>query len=250
MENEGIDFISYFQVDNPLVYCLDPAFIGLHQLEKSEMSSKAVEKSNADEKVGTFLKLSEKLHVVEYSDIPPYIAKEEKESGNLCYRLGSIAIHLINRTFIQKLTDEKKSKINRLKYHAALKPVDHIDDKGNYVNGKSPNALKAETFVFDALPLAQNPLVVEVNRGEEFAPVKNAHGTDSLESSHQLQVARAQKWLKEAGHKKESIKVEITPSFAPTLPHFIEHFTDASQLSQFSFFVIFCFLKTLSKNFQ
>ena len=33
---------------------------------------------------------------------------------------------------------------------------------------------------------------------------------------------------------KESIKVEITPSFAPTLPHFIEHFTDASQLSQFS----------------
>ena len=55
---------------------------------------------------------------------------------------------------------------------------------------------KAETFVFDALPLAQNPLVVEVNRGEEFAPVKNAHGTDSLESSHQLQVARAQKWLR------------------------------------------------------
>ena len=143
MENEGIDFISYFQVDNPLVYCLDPAFIGLHQLEKSEMSSKAVEKSNADEKVGTFLKLSEKLHVVEYSDIPPYIAKEEKESGNLCYRLGSIAIHLINRTFIENLTDEKKSKINRLKYHAALKPVDHIDDKGNYVNGKSPNALQS-----------------------------------------------------------------------------------------------------------
>ncbi|MEM9227813.1 MAG: UTP--glucose-1-phosphate uridylyltransferase, partial [Verrucomicrobiota bacterium] len=30
MEEAGIDAISYFQVDNPLVKCIDPAFIGFH----------------------------------------------------------------------------------------------------------------------------------------------------------------------------------------------------------------------------
>tara|TARA_B100002019_G_scaffold45312_1_gene38092 strand:- start:18586 stop:19998 length:1413 start_codon:yes stop_codon:yes gene_type:complete len=233
MENEGIEIISYFQVDNPLVYCLDPAFIGLHQMEKSEMSSKAVEKVNADEKVGTFLKLDDKLHVVEYSDIPKDMSIKQKEDGKLCYRLGSIAIHLINRTFIKSLTDEKESKNKRLKYHGAFKPVDHIDENGNHVIGKSPNALKAETFVFDALPLAQNPLVLEVNRGEEFAPIKNAQGIDSIESSQKLQVLRAKKWLKKTGYSVKSEKSEILSSFAPTWPHFMEHISNPSELTQF-----------------
>jgi len=42
MASEGIDTLSYFQVDNPLVRCVDPAFIGWHLLGGSEMSSKTV----------------------------------------------------------------------------------------------------------------------------------------------------------------------------------------------------------------
>ena len=106
---------------------------------------------------------------MEYSDIPLDISNEKKEDGKLSYRFGNIAIHIINRTFIEDLTNEKLSKDKRLKYHGALKPVDYIDEKGIYIRGSLPNAFKAETFVFDALPLAQNPLVIEVNRGEEFA---------------------------------------------------------------------------------
>ena len=102
-----------------------------------------------------------------------------------------------------------------------LKAVNYLDDDGSYIEAQSPNALKAETFVFDALPLARNPLIVEIDRGEEFAPIKNAHGTDSLESSQKLQTARARKWLQgELQHIPE--KVEIAPSFAPTRPHFVE----------------------------
>lgn len=85
-----------------------------------------------------------------------------------------------------------------------------------------PNALKAETFLFDALPLAQNPLVMEIERGEEFAPIKNAQGLDSLETSHKLQLLRAQKWLKNENYEEIPEKVEISPLFAPTWPHFSE----------------------------
>src|SRR3954468_11826082 len=45
MKREGIDTLSYFQVDNPLVRCIDPAFLGWHFLRESEMSSKMVLKA-------------------------------------------------------------------------------------------------------------------------------------------------------------------------------------------------------------
>ena len=42
MKSRGIEHLSYFQVDNPLVHCLDPLFLGLHDLTGSEMSSKTI----------------------------------------------------------------------------------------------------------------------------------------------------------------------------------------------------------------
>ena len=225
MEEEGIDFLSYFQIDNPLVYCIDPTFVGMHLSEKSEMSSKAVKKINSDEKVGTFLKLKGALHVVEYSDIPHDISTEKNSDGTLRFSFGSIAIHLINRTFIQKLCGETVRGGDRLTYHGALKPVSFTDETGNKVNPVKPNALKAETFVFDALPLAKNPLVVEIDRKEEFAPIKNAQGIDSFESSCKLQLSRARNWLREKQDFKIYEKIEIAPSFAPTRLHFQREFS-------------------------
>jgi UDP-N-acetylglucosamine/UDP-N-acetylgalactosamine diphosphorylase len=55
MAREGIDILSYFQVDNPLVRCIDPSFIGWHVVSGSEMSSKMIPKAYAAEKVGTLL---------------------------------------------------------------------------------------------------------------------------------------------------------------------------------------------------
>ena len=221
MQQEEIEYLSYFQVDNPLVYCIDPTFIGLHHARKSEMSSKAVQKVHANEKVGTFVNLNGKLNVVEYSDIPHELSSELAETGDLKYRLGSIAIHLLNRSFIEKIakTEEKQ---NRLHYHGALKSVSCLDREGKHQKPDSPNALKPETFIFDALPSAQNPLVLEIDRNEEFAPIKNPQGSDSLQSSHILQIQRNQKWLMEERFTEVPEKIEISPLCGPTRRHFTE----------------------------
>jgi len=45
MKRRGIEQLSYFQVDNPLVRILDPVFLGLHVSaadSSAEMSSKMV----------------------------------------------------------------------------------------------------------------------------------------------------------------------------------------------------------------
>ena len=41
IKRRGVELISYWQVDNPLIKIFDPLFIGLHVLDEAEMSSKA-----------------------------------------------------------------------------------------------------------------------------------------------------------------------------------------------------------------
>ena len=64
--------------------------------------------------------------------------------------------------------------------------------------------------------MAKNPLILEADRLEEFSPVKNRTGVDSLESSQADQVKRAKRWLANAGHAvKEDAIIEICPRAFP-----------------------------------
>ena len=52
MQSRGVTIISYFQIDNPLAVVADPTFIGYHDLESAEMSTKVIPKRDRSEKVG------------------------------------------------------------------------------------------------------------------------------------------------------------------------------------------------------
>jgi UDP-N-acetylglucosamine/UDP-N-acetylgalactosamine diphosphorylase len=217
MARRGIEYISYFQVDNPLVYVVDPLFIGLHALDEAEMSSKAVLKADALEKVGNFTLADGKVTVIEYSDLPEELARRRRPDGRLAFEFGSIAIHIINRGFVERLNSHGFS----LPWHRAVKRVPYVDEKGHLVSPEKPNAVKLETFVFDALPLAERSIILEVERGEQFGPIKNATGVDSLESSQRLQVERAARWMEAAGiavprkhDGRPDLLIEISPLFA------------------------------------
>lgn len=218
MAQRGIEYISYFQVDNPLVNVLDPLFIGLHAMDGAEMSSKAVIKCDPLEKVGNFVMADGKVAVIEYSDLPDELAQQRDNEGRLSFELGSIAIHVLSRRFVERLNSEGFS----LPWHRAIKKVGYVDEQGERVEPAEPNAVKLETFVFDALPLADASVILVTSRAEEFAPIKNASGVDSLPSSQQMQIERAARWMEMAGiavPRKEDgtvdILIEISPLFAP-----------------------------------
>ena len=103
MRERGIETLYYFQVDNPLVRCIDPAFIGWHRLRQSEMSSKMVPKAYPEEKVGHFCLQNGRLVVIEYSDLPAAMQRETDATGKLRYLAGSIAIHVLDREFVRKM---------------------------------------------------------------------------------------------------------------------------------------------------
>jgi UDP-N-acetylglucosamine/UDP-N-acetylgalactosamine diphosphorylase len=196
----GIEHISYFQVDNPLVQVIDPIFIGLHAAaadSSGEISSKMVVKTLPEEKVGVFCRLNGKTTVVEYTQLPRELAEERDKDGKLRFHAGSIAVHVISVPFVQRLT---AGEAFALPLHAARKVVPYVDPAtGTLVVPKEPNAIKLESFVFDALPEAQGSIIYETSRTEEFAPIKNAQGPDSPKTSHQLQSDRAGSWLESHG---------------------------------------------------
>ncbi len=196
MQKRGVEHLSYFQVDNPLVHCIDPLFLGLHDLTGSEMSSKTVPKAHATERVGNFVVGDGVLQVIEYSDLPESLATQTNPDGSLRFNAGSIAIHALRVSFIQRLNEGGRL---RLPWHRAEKKVPAVDEHGQITKPDRPNAVKLEQFVFDAIPLAKDAMVYTTDRAEEFSPVKNAEGSDSPETCRRDQIRRAARWLREAG---------------------------------------------------
>ncbi|MGC8560347.1 MAG: UTP--glucose-1-phosphate uridylyltransferase [Phycisphaerae bacterium] len=218
MRRRGVTQISYFQVDNPIVRCVDPLFIGLHDMHEAEMSSKMLPKAFAKEKLGNFCLVDGKIVVIEYSDLPEQLAEALQPDGQLKFRAGSIALHAIRQSFVEQLNAHGFA----LPYHRAEKKVPHINlQTGKPVNPTSPNAVKMETFVFDALPLATKSIIYETDRIDEFAPIKNAEGVDSPASAADIITRRNSRWLAAASIRvpqkadgSPDAVIEISPTFA------------------------------------
>ena len=215
MAARGIEHISYFQVDNPLVPPVDPVFIGYHAEARSDMSSKMARKRKPKEKIGAFCLSRGRLHVIEYSDLPDSLAEARNPEGSLQFAAGSIAIHVIARRFVERLTAGDRF---GLPFHRAEKKIPCVDEQGRPITPDRPNGIKFETFVFDALPMAENPVVLEIDRALEFSPVKNADGIDSPTTSRRDMVRVAAQGLEEAGVRvprdatgEPKFQIEINP---------------------------------------
>ncbi|GAG15011.1 unnamed protein product, partial [marine sediment metagenome] len=150
MQARGIEIISYFQIDNPLVKPFDPLFIGLHAKTGAEMSAKVTPKADDLERVGNVCIHDGKLTVVEYSDFPDELAHARNADGSRRFDAGNLAIHLLNVGFVDRIIAQRFD----LPYQRAEKSVTRMDENGFQRTPREPNAIKLETFVFDALHLA------------------------------------------------------------------------------------------------
>lgn len=209
----GIEHLFYCHIDNPLAQICDPEMIGYHLLAESEMTSQAVKKRDASEKVGNVVTIDGVTQVIEYSDLPKKYAELQADDGSLKLWAGSIGVHVFARSFFERVASKKES----LPFHRALKAVPHIDADGNEVKPESPNAVKFERFIFDLLPLAKNAIVIEVDPADAFAPVKNSNDEphDTPATAQTAMVARDTKLLREAGAKiADDVAVEVSPLWA------------------------------------
>jgi len=213
MKNKGIKYLSFFNVDNPLVIPIDVLQLGSHIITDSQVSLKAIEKKPS-EKVGVIVKIAKKHKVIEYVNLSAEDAKKTTETGELFFKYANINIMILNVDYVEFVHKNKLIDFSI----AALKKIPYIDSEGNLIVPEKPNAYKFEAFVFDPLPFAKRSIAFEVRREEEFAPIKNESGEDSPATAIILQTNLYKEWLITAGIKKEIVDklklVEISPLFA------------------------------------
>ncbi len=225
LKSRGIEELFYFQIDNPLIDICSPEFIGYHVLRKSEYSSQVIRKNDPKDRVGNMVMVDGKLHVIEYSDLPDSAGARRKPDGSLVIWAGSIAVHMMNVDLLQRNASYSES----LPFHLAKKKIPYVvldkDAKdengaplyGTTVKPEAPNAIKYEKFIFDLLPIANNPIVVEINEETCFGPLKNhpreAKDTPKTVREHLTNLYKL--WLSHLGIEVvgDAI-VEISPLFA------------------------------------
>ena len=180
MENKGIEWAFIGPVDNVLVKMVDSTLLGVC-LDKNVLAGgKSVVKANSKEKVGVFCKRNGNPGVVEYTEISEEMANMRDDYGSLVYGDLNAVFHLYNIKALEKVSNLK------LPYHTAFKKAKYINKDGKLVIPEKPNAYKFEMFIFDSFEMLDDVLVLRVKREEEFAPVKNAEGSDSPETARKL----------------------------------------------------------------
>ena len=213
VRRRGIEQLFYMQVDNPLAAVCDPDFIGYHHLAGSELSTQVVAKRSPLDRVGNVVSIDGQVRIIEYSDLPDDVAHQRLADGSLKLWAGNIAVHVFSVDLLERASRGE----GELPFHLARKKVPHLAEGGSLIEPAEPNAVKFEQFIFDLLPAARQPLVVEVDEASCFAPLKNAPGSerDSPETVQAQMIAVHRRWLEQAGARvAPGIAVEISPAFA------------------------------------
>lgn len=199
MSARGVSYIHIYGVDNILVKVGDPRFLGACIEKKVDVGAKCVIKQDPGEKVGLVCVLGTQYEVMEYSEITPEAMAKRRPDGGLAFNAGSICNHLYTMDFL-KIACEKE---DTLKHHVARKKLPFVNDSGEAITPEEPNGIKLEKFVFDVFRLAKSLAVVQVDRGHEFSPLKNASGAgkDCVETCRAAFFKLNRQYLARAGVK-------------------------------------------------
>ncbi len=180
VEDEGIEYLNVFAVDNVLQKMADPLFLGAVLEKNCECGSKVVKKNAPDERVGVMCLKDGHPSIVEYYELTEDLMDAKDEAGEPAYNFGVIL------NYIFSVSALKRTMNDALVLHVVEKSIPHIDEKGEMVTPDKPNGHKYEKLVLDMVELMKDCVPFEVEREKEFAPIKNRTGIDSVESARKL----------------------------------------------------------------
>ena len=211
MREKGIKHIHIYGVDNCLVRVADPTFIGVCLTRGTEAGVKVVRKTIPTESVGVIARRGAAFGVVEYSELSQEKSELRAADGGLAFRAANIVNHYFTLDFLERVEEMER----KMAFHIARKKIPTVSlSTGESVKPTEPNGMKLELFVFDVFPYTKGLTVLEVERKEEFSPLKNAPGsaTDGPETSRRDILAQHARWLTAAGARvQEGVEVEVLP---------------------------------------
>ncbi|KAL0092233.1 nucleotide-diphospho-sugar transferase [Phycomyces blakesleeanus] len=200
LKERGILYTHCYCVDNCLARVADPVFIGYSVSKGTDCGVKVVRKEQPEEPVGVVCLRNGKYGVVEYSEITEELTQRRNEDGSLSFGAANIANHFFSTAFLERVPTFAAE----LEYHIAKKKIKFVDlETGEQISPKANSGMKLECFVFDVFPFAHSLSVLEVDRKDDFSPLKNAPGSgaDCPETSRRDIVAQHVRFIEAAGGK-------------------------------------------------
>ena len=180
LEKNNIEWIFTCAIDNILVKMVDPLLVGIAIDEKTEVAVKTLIKVNAKEKIGVMCNQDGINKVIEYTELPQDMAELTDECGELVYGEANVMFNLFNISAIKKAAKQL------MPYHIAFKKNSYVDENGKLIVPDEPNSYKFESLIFDSFELFDKIALIRGIREEEFAPIKNKTGVDSVETATEL----------------------------------------------------------------
>lgn len=180
MKELGVKWLNIFAVDNVLQRIADPVFVGATIESGKPIGAKVIRKAAPDEKVGVMCNRNGRPSIVEYYELTDAMMKEKNEDGELAYNFGVILNYLFSLEELERIANDQ------MPLHIVDKKIPFIDENGKKIKPEEPNGHKYETLVLDMIQMMDGCLVFEVDRAKEFAPIKNMHGVDSLDSAREM----------------------------------------------------------------
>jgi UDP-N-acetylglucosamine/UDP-N-acetylgalactosamine diphosphorylase len=172
-QRQGIEYVNYILVDNPLADPFDAELIGFHAANECEITLKCVEKFKPEENVGLVVDTGNGIAVVEYTEMNSSERKAVLPNGKLKHRCTNISLFCFSMNFIKRAVAS-----NDLPWHLACKSIGYSDGP----LGWKPMGFKFETYIFDYFGSTQAIKALLYPRSQCFAPLKNIEGTDSLDT--------------------------------------------------------------------
>jgi UDP-N-acetylglucosamine/UDP-N-acetylgalactosamine diphosphorylase len=216
MTAKGIKHVHMYCVDNALVKVADPAFLGFAIANDFELATKVVRKRDASELVGLIVLEKGAPCVIEYLEILPELAHmtDPADPTRLHLRAANIVNHYYSVALLKLMVPQWCRGQQHLPFHIARKKIACVGADGEPERPHDPNGLKLEQFIFDVFPLVEMRKFgcLEVDRAEEFLPLKNADGAknDTPSTARRDYLALGTRWVTQNGGLVDGL-VEVTP---------------------------------------
>lgn len=226
LQHRNIQHVHAYCVDNCLVRIADPTFIGYSLTKDLDIATKVVRKRAPEEPVGLVVLKDGKPGVIEYSEISEIECHQVVPIGNggdkvLRFRAANIVNHYYSMRFLSGAPHWATT----LPHHIARKKIPFTDlTTGEKVKPSSPNGIKLEQFVFDVFDLVSLDKfgLFEVDRKEEFSPLKNGIGSkeDNPTTSKRDVLLQGRRWVEASGgivldDGDKEVGIEISPLVCP-----------------------------------
>lgn len=201
-----VEFLNVISIDNTLAKPLDPFFVGITYAKNQKMSAKTIPKTDPKEPVGVFVKMNNRPMMIDYAELDENLSnlRDKDCPEKLVFRASNILNYLISVDMLQKILNENyQDLIND--FHIAKKNIScyQFKKEGDTISESlsTTPGLKFELFFNSVFLFANDLLLFEVNRLEEFAPVKNNDqaATDNPKITKELMSRLFKKWLINSG---------------------------------------------------